>query len=104
LRVVSALRVSTATASTAAVMGLAALSTTPAVQLTATPAIIMGGTGMPTPTQPYTDGAVDAYIQPALGGSYSAVPTYTPEEGLGVLPGETMSILESAKAGIPYLK
>lgn len=97
------LRATLATASSAAVLGMAATIVAPTT-LAATPAIIMGGTGMPTPTQAYVDGAVNHYITPALGGSYSAVATYTPEEGLGTLPGETMSILESAKAGIPYLK
>lgn len=91
-------------ASTAALLSVAAPALSPEIQLTATPALIMGGTGMPTPPQPYLDAAISDYIVPALGGTYDAVATYTPEEGLGTLPGETMTIQESARAGVAFLE
>ena len=99
-------RASAVTVAAASVTAALAATTTasPLVHLTATPALIMGGTGIPTPGQQYMDAAINTYIRPALGGDYDAIATYTPKEGLGTLPGETMSIAESTKAGLPYLE
>lgn len=103
LRVLGSLKITVAAASAAAVLAVATTAMSPAVQLTATPALILGGTGTPTPGQDYLDAAISKYIAPALGGSYDPVAVYTPEEGLGTLPGETMSIEQSTIAGLPYL-
>ena len=53
------------------------------VQLSAT-ALIMDGTTFPTPSQGYMDSAVNDFIDPLTGGSYTSVPVRTPENIIGI--------------------
>ncbi|MGV0991189.1 MAG: PE-PPE domain-containing protein [Mycobacterium sp.] len=104
LRILTALPLVVATAPPAAAE-VTVKTASPQVQLAATKVLIMGGTGTPTPNQQYMDAAINTYIRPALGeADYEPVAVYTPEEGLGFLPGETMDINHSALAGVPYLE
>jgi PE-PPE domain len=70
-------------------------------------ALMMGGSGMPTPSQFWQDGIISAYINPATGDSYTPVLVPTPEsfsstsvsEGLAALQQE----MAEQPAGEPYL-
>ena len=44
-----------------------------------THALMMGGTGMPTPSSEWMDSIISEYIDPATGGHYAPVVVTTPE-------------------------
>ena len=54
-----------------------------AVRLAAT-AYIMDGTTFPTPSPGFMQSAIDDFIAPTLGGSYSPAPLTTPEGVIGI--------------------
>jgi hypothetical protein len=74
-------------------------------------ALMMGGTGMPTPSAEWMDSIVNDYIDPATGGSYSPVVVTTPEalpvdytvaNGLADLQ-TAMAAQQLADPGAPYV-
>jgi hypothetical protein len=73
-------------------------------------ALIMGGTGMPTPSQAWRDSIITDYINPATGGDYTPVLVPTPESfastsvptGLADLQA-AIAAQQAAQPGIPFV-
>jgi hypothetical protein len=74
-------------------------------------ALMMGGTGMPTPSMEWVDSLISEYIDPATGGNYAPVVVTTPEalpvdrtvaEGLTDLQA-AMTQQQLADPGAPYV-
>ncbi len=71
------------TAASTTVLALAAMTSVPVAAADdpddALNALMMGGTGMPTPSAEWMDSIVNDYIDPATGGNYAPVVVTTPE-------------------------
>lgn len=70
-------------------------------------ALMMGGSGMPTPSQFWQDGIITDYINPATGGNYTPVLVPTPESFSSTSVSDGLAALQLAMseqpAGQPYL-
>ncbi|CAJ1503283.1 PE-PPE domain-containing protein [[Mycobacterium] kokjensenii] len=64
-------------------------------------ALMMGGTGMPTPSQAWRDSIIEAYINPATGGDYTLVMVATPESFASPsVPDGVVKLLEAIDAQV----
>jgi len=86
----------------ASVLGLTSM-TCPAVAFGADTALIMGGTGGPTPPQRYVDAVENLYLAPNGYGEYTPQVLTTPEQGYPITGVDSLSFDTSVAQGVTIL-
>jgi hypothetical protein len=75
----------------------------PAVQLSASTALILGGTGLPTPPQSYVDAVHNLYLAPYGYGAYAPQAFTTPEQAYPLTWPNSLSADDSVAQGVSIL-